>query len=261
VTEPAIADYVASNLLEGKVALVTGGGRGLGRSMALALAEAGADIVAGARSKDQLDQLAAAVVAVGRRCSVRATDVTSTDDVDALIRQATAEFGRLDIVVNNAGISQASPLLDCSDEDWDAVIGTNLKGTFLVLRAAGRVLVEQGSGKVINIASNFAFRGVEGFGAYCASKAAIVNLTRVAAVEWARHGVQVNALAPGYFATEFNQAARDDEAMLGRILRKIPLRRMGEPDELGRWVVMLGSPASDFLTGEVIVIDGGQSAH
>jgi 2-deoxy-D-gluconate 3-dehydrogenase len=229
--------------------------------MALALAEAGADIIAGARSGDQLNDLAAEVAERGRRCAVRPTDVTSSGDVDALVHFGTTTLGGLDIVVNNAGISRASSILDCSDEDWDAVIKTNLNGPFLVLRAAGRIMVEQGSGKVINIASNFAFRGVESFGSYCASKAAIVNLTRVAAVEWARYGVQVNALAPGYFATEFNQVARDNQAMYDRILRNIPLRRMGDSDELGQWAVMLASPAADFLTGEVIVIDGGQNAR
>jgi NAD(P)-dependent dehydrogenase (short-subunit alcohol dehydrogenase family) len=246
--------------LAGKVALVTGGGRGLGRSACLALAESGADIVAGSRSADQLAKLGADVQGLGRRCVTAATDVTCPASVDALVRLATAELGRLDVVVSNAGIIHQAPILGTTDEDWDAVVATNLRGTFLVLRAAGHVLTAQGSGKVINVASHWGLRGVPGHASYCASKAAIVNLTRTAAAEWARYGVQVNAIAPGYFATEINAHARADPALNERILKGIPMRRMGEPAEFGRWVVLLASEATSFMTGETIVLDGGESA-
>lgn len=247
-------------LLAGKVALVTGAGRGLGRSACLALAESGADIVAGARSTEQLAKLEADVEGLGRRCVTAAADVTCADSVDALVRLATAELGRLDVVVSNAGIVSQGPILDTTDEDWDAVVATNLRGTFLVLRAAGRVLTRQGSGKVINVASHWGLRGVPGHASYCATKAAIVNLTRTAAAEWARYGVQVNAIAPGYFATDINARARADPALNDRILKGIPMRRMGEPAEFGHWVVLLASAATAFMTGETIVLDGGESA-
>lgn len=248
-------------VLDGKVAVVTGAGRGLGRVVALALAAAGADLALAGRTRGQLDAVAKEAAGLGRRAHVAVTDVTDEAAVTRLVASAVAELGRLDVLVNNAGVAHGSDLLETTAQEWDAVLNTNLRGTFLATRAAGRHMVGQGSGKVINISSNFAFKGVPRFASYCASKAGIVALTRAAAVEWARYGVQVNALAPGYFATEINEEAREDAALRERIIRQIPAGRIGEPGELGAWAVLLASPASDFVTGETIVIDGGQLAR
>jgi 2-deoxy-D-gluconate 3-dehydrogenase len=164
-------------------------------------------------------------------------------------------------VVNNSGIVSSEPLLSITEDEWDRVLNTNLRGVFLVTRAAGRHLVAQGSGKVINIASNFAFKGVANHAAYCASKAAVVAFTKSMAIEWARHNVQVNALAPGYFETDLNAGVRADAEANDRIVRSVPARRMGLPDELVPWALLLASPASDYMTGESIVIDGGLTAR
>ena len=247
--------------LGGKVAIVTGAGRGLGRAMALALADAGADIALAARSKDQLETVAAEVELRGRRAIAVPTDVTNADAVQNLVDATVAGLGGLDILVNNSGVIDSTPLLEQAPDVWDRVLSTNVRGTYLATRAAGARLIAQGSGKVVNIASNFAFTGVANHAAYCASKAAVVAFTRAMAVEWARYGIQVNALAPGYFATDMNAGLRADPDALAKVLRAVPARRMGEPDELSAWLVLLAGPASDFMTGETIVVDGGQTAR
>lgn len=245
--------------LTGKVAVVTGAGRGLGRAIADELSLAGASVVVASRTRTELDRLVDEITDRGGRALAVPTDVTDEDSVEAMIAAAVEHFGHLDIVVNNSGIAHTVALLDQEAESWDQVISTNLRGTYLVTRAAGRHLTERGSGKIINIASNFALMGVANHAAYCASKAAVVAFTKTMAVEWARHGIQVNALAPGYFETELNAAMRADDEMTRRVLRAIPSRRMGDPDEIRPWVRLLAGPASDFMTGEVLVIDGGQS--
>jgi NAD(P)-dependent dehydrogenase (short-subunit alcohol dehydrogenase family) len=251
----------AGEILRGKVAIVTGAGRGLGRSMALALADAGADVALAARSKEQLDEVAAEIDQRGRRAHVVPTDVTDAAAVQHLVDTTIATLGGLDVLVNNSGVIDSAPLLEQDPADWDRVLDTNVRGTYLATRAAGAHLVAQGSGKVVNIASNFAFKGVPDHAAYCTSKAAVVGFTRAMAVEWARSGVQVNALAPGYFATDLNADLRADPDALARVLRAVPARRMGQADELSTWLVALAGPASDFMTGETIVVDGGQTAR
>jgi NAD(P)-dependent dehydrogenase (short-subunit alcohol dehydrogenase family) len=247
--------------LAGKAAIVTGAGRGIGRAMAVALAGAGADVALAARSKDQLDAVAAEITALDRRAIVVPTDVTDAAAVQALVDTTVSQLGGLDILVNNSGVIDSSPLLEQDPEVWDRVMDTNVRGTYLATRAAGAHMVAQGSGKIVNVASNFAFKGVANHAAYCASKAAIVSFTRSMAVEWARHGVQVNALAPGYFATDLNADLRADPDALAKVLRAVPARRMGEPEELSAWLLLLAGPASDFMTGETIVVDGGQTAR
>jgi NAD(P)-dependent dehydrogenase (short-subunit alcohol dehydrogenase family) len=247
--------------LAGKTAIVTGAGRGIGRAMAVALAGAGADVALAARSKDQLDAVAAEITALGRRAIAVPTDVTDAAAVQALVDATVDQLGGLDVLVNNSGVIDSSPLLEQDHEVWDRVMDTNVRGTYLATRAVGAHMVAQGSGKIVNIASNFAFKGVANHAAYCASKAAIVSFTRSMAVEWARHGVQVNALAPGYFATDLNAELRADPDGLAKVLRAVPARRMGEPAELSAWLLLLAGPASDFMTGETIVVDGGQTAR
>jgi len=251
----------AEQTLRDKVAVVTGAGRGLGRAMALALAAAGADVALASRTRDQLDAVARDVEALGRRAMSVPTDVTNPEAVSSLVDAVLHQFGHVDVLVNNSGVISSTPLLEQEPDDWDRIIATNVRGTFLVTRAVGRHMVAQGSGKIINIASNFAFKGVANHAAYCTSKAAVVAFTRSMAVEWARHGVQVNALAPGYFATDLNAELRADPAALARVIKAIPARRTGTADDLSAWLLLLAGPASDFMTGETIIVDGGQTAR
>ncbi|MCU1636479.1 MAG: 2-deoxy-D-gluconate 3-dehydrogenase [Cryobacterium sp.] len=245
--------------LTGKVAIVTGAGRGLGRAMARALAHAGAAVAVASRTKDELDSFVEEVRAAGGKALACPTDITDEESVNGMVEATMLEFGRIDILVNNSGIVASTPLLEQPVEEWDQVISTNLRGVFLASKAAGRHMVAQGSGKVINIASNFALQGVVNHAAYSASKGGVLALTRSMAIEWARSGVQVNAIAPGYFATDLNRAM--DEDLTEKVVRAIPARRMGIPAEIQPWVLLLASTASDFMTGETIVIDGGQTVR
>jgi 2-deoxy-D-gluconate 3-dehydrogenase len=246
--------------LAGKIAVVTGASRGIGRSIALALAEAGADLGLVARSLPDLEKVAAEVRERGRRAAVARMDVTDEASVDAAFAAVRAELGGLDVLVNNSGVITAATALDTGLDQWDRVMNTNLRGTFVCCRAAGRFLTAQGSGKVINVASHFGLMPVSGFSAYCASKAGILHLTKVLAVEWARYGVQVNAIAPGYVVTDLSSEVTGDPELEARVLARIPARRMAAPDEIGPLAVLLASAQSDYMTGSVLVIDGGQSA-
>ena len=243
------------------VAIVTGAGRGLGRSMARALIEAGTAVTVASRTAAELDSFVDEVKAIGGRALACPTDITDEASVQQMVDTTIATFGRIDLLVNNSGIVASTPLVDQPAAEWDAVIATNLRGTYLATRAVGRHLVAQRSGKVINIASNFALQGVANHAAYSASKAGVIAFTRSMAIEWARYGIQVNAIAPGYFATPLNAELRADSATLTKVLGAIPARRMGEPDELKPWLLLLASNESAFMTGEVIVIDGGQSVR
>ncbi len=251
---------VGSEPLAGKVAIVTGAGRGLGRAIARALADAGAQVALSGRDEARLADVAGEIKKLGRVGEVVPADVTDRDAVEALVAQTVERLGGVDILVNNAGVVVERPLLEMTEEDWDAIFDTNVRGTFLCTRAAGRVLTKQRAGKVINIASYTGFIGMANLAAYCASKAALVQLTKALAVEWAPHNVQVNAIAPGFFETEMNAEFRSNASELDRALKRIPARRAGRPEELGPLAVLLASSASDYMTGETIVIDGGQIA-
>lgn len=246
--------------LDGRVAVVTGASRGLGRAMALALAEAGADLALVARSKGDLEETAAGVETLGRRALVLPADVTQPPEVEAAGRQVLDAFGRIDVLVNNSGLAVVKPLVETTSEEWHAVLETNLTGAFNCCRAIGPAMIARKAGKVINLASVLGAHGLSGYTAYSASKGGIIALTRTLAVEWARHNIQVNAIAPGWFLTPMNAPAFADEQIRDRLLREVPARRVGKPEELGPLVVYLASPASDFMTGETVFIDGGQLA-
>jgi 2-deoxy-D-gluconate 3-dehydrogenase len=246
--------------LTGKVAVVTGASRGLGRAIAVALAEAGADVVLGARAKPELEESAQQVERHGVRALALVTDVASYTAVEALMSQTVSTLGRLDIVVNNAGIARVAPLAEASLDDWRTTVDVNLSGVFYGCRAAAPYLIRQRAGKIINLASVLAAAGLPGYTMYAATKGGIISLTRTLAVEWARHDIQVNAIAPGWFVTEMNEAAFADPRIHERLTRDIPARRTGRLEEIGPLAVYLASSGSDFMTGQTIFLDGGHTA-
>ncbi|PYN59830.1 MAG: 2-deoxy-D-gluconate 3-dehydrogenase [Candidatus Rokuibacteriota bacterium] len=246
--------------LAGRVAVVTGASRGLGRAIALALAEAGADVALAARAKRDLEDTGALVQRAGRRALVAPTDVASYAEVEALMGRAVRELGRLDIVVNNAGVAKVAPLAEMTPDDWRFMVDANLTGVFNGCRAAAPHLIAQKSGKVINVASVLGQVGLPGYTLYAATKGGVIALTRALGVEWARHGIQVNAIAPGWFATDMTDPAFSDPKINERLTRDIPMRRIGRPEEIGPLAIYLASDASAFMTGQTIFLDGGHSA-
>jgi 2-deoxy-D-gluconate 3-dehydrogenase len=245
--------------VEGRVALVTGAGRGIGRAIATALGEAGAAVACAARSRDQVEAAAAAIAAAGGRARALRLDVTRPEQIVAGVEEITAALGPVDVLVNNAGITMEKPTTEVTDEDWDAVLATNLTSMFRCARAVAPGMIRLGRGKIINVGSMYGVLGVPRYAAYCASKAAVDGLTRSLAAEWARHGIQVNCLAPGYVNTDIPRAAMADERTRALFLSKVPARRIGEPEEVGALAVYLASPASDFMTGQTVYLDGGQT--
>jgi NAD(P)-dependent dehydrogenase (short-subunit alcohol dehydrogenase family) len=241
--------------LAGKTAIITGSGRGLGRAMALAMADAGADLVVTARTLREIEATGKEIEAYGRRALVTPCDVTRTTDVEMMVQRAIDAFGSIDILVNNAGGGRQKAVLEMTDEEWHWGIDLNLTSTFLCSRAVGRHMAERGAGKVINIASGWGYRGRRNSSAYCASKAAVINFTRVLAVEWSQYNIQVNCIAPGYFPV---RAAKDEAEQRERAVRisRIPLGG-GDPHDIGPLAVFLASDSASYLTGQTIVLDGG----
>jgi NAD(P)-dependent dehydrogenase (short-subunit alcohol dehydrogenase family) len=246
--------------LTGKVAVVTGAGRGLGRSMALALAAAGADIVASARTASEIESLRDEVRALGRRSEAVTCDATSERDAERLMDESVGRLGRIDVLVNNAGINIRKPVLELSPEEYRSVLATNLEGYFLCARAAGKHLTAQGSGKVINISSIMGRVALANQAAYASSKGAIEQLTKVLAIEWAPRNVQVNAIGPTYFETDLTRPLFEDEERHDFITSRTPMGRWGQPHELAGAVIFLASAASDYVTGHTLMVDGGWTA-
>lgn len=251
----------ASFSLSGKRALVTGASRGLGRAMAIALAAAGADVACAASSEDGASATVEAIRARGRTAWQLGYDLSERDAVLALAADVDANVGALDILVNNAGTIRRKPALEYSMADWDAVMRTNLDATWMLSQHFGREMVKRRAGKIINVASLLAFSGGITVPAYTASKHAVAGLTKALANEWAAHGVQVNAIAPGYFRTDNTKALQADTARAKDISSRIPAGRWGEPDDIGGAVVFLASSASDYVNGHVLVVDGGWMAR
>ncbi len=244
--------------LDGKVCLVTGAARGIGRAIAIALAEAGAEVALGLRDAATGADLAEEIGALPLQM-----DVTDLDQVERAIAAAVEHFGRLDVLVNNAGIGPPeTPAEDVRVEDFDATVALNLKGTFFASQAAGRVMIGQGSGRIVNLSSQAGFVALPGEAVYCMTKAAISHLTKCLAVEWGRHGITVNAVAPTFIATPGTEPALADPAFRADVEERIAaLHRIGTPDDVTGAVVFLASPAASLITGQTILVDGGWTAR
>lgn len=261
--------------LEGKVAIVTGAGRGIGKGIALTMSDAGAIVVAVARTEGQIGELGSQIEQRGRRCLPIAADVTSAGQVEALVSRTLAELGRIDILVNNAGTfmmktfvpipslkSRLTELLPdfntfTSEQEWHYQMDTNVTSAFLTCRAVGPHMIQQGRGKIINVTTVDVFRAMRYHTAYAASKAALASLTRQMALEWAKYNINVNSIAPGFYRTALSEFSYTDEQTRETMLRSVPLRRFGDPRDIGLVTVFLASKASDYITGWTIPVDGG----
>ncbi|MDR3560411.1 MAG: 2-dehydro-3-deoxy-D-gluconate 5-dehydrogenase KduD [Negativicutes bacterium] len=242
--------------LAGKVAIVTGGSRGLGEGMALGLAEAGADVVVVAAS-NKVNEAADKIRALGKRSIAIRADLTSIKPIPEIISETLAEFGKIDILVNCAGIIRRAPALEFSEKDWDEVININQKTLFFLCQAVAKEMAKQGKGKIINIASLLSFQGGIIVPSYTSSKSAVLGLTKALANEWAPLNINVNAIAPGYMATELTEALQKSAERAPAILARIPSGRWGTPEDMKGAAVYLASEASDYLQGHTIVVDGG----
>jgi 2-deoxy-D-gluconate 3-dehydrogenase len=245
--------------LSGKVAIVTGANTGIGQAIALALAEAGADIAAVGRTP--AEETVAASRAMGRKGEIISADLSTIEPVGRIVDETVEKLGRLDILVNNAGIIRRADAVDFTEEDWDAVVDTNLKSVFFLCQAAGKHMIANGGGKIINIASMLTFQGGIRVPSYTASKSGIGGLTKLLANEWAAKSINVNAIAPGYIATNNTIALRADQERNKSILDRIPAARWGDASDLGGAAVFLASRASDYVQGHILAVDGGWLAR
>ncbi|HET7748666.1 MAG TPA: glucose 1-dehydrogenase [Terriglobales bacterium] len=248
--------------LAGNAALVTGAARGLGRAIALALARAGADVALGLRDVTTGGEVARAIEALGRRALPLQMDMTRLDQVRRAVNDAAAHFGRLDILVNNAGVAPENTAENVREEDFDLTLAVNLKGTFFASQSAGRIMIQQGRGCIINMSSQAGFAALPTESVYCMTKAAIAHLTKCLAVEWGKHNIRVNAVAPTFIHTPGTEAALADPGFRADVVERIAaLHRIGEPIEVAGAVVFLASPAASLITGHTLLIDGGWTAR
>ncbi|MFH1485527.1 MAG: glucose 1-dehydrogenase [Chloroflexota bacterium] len=253
--------YLSQFSLKGRVAIVTGGSRGIGRAIALGLAEAGADVVVASRKLADLESVAGEVSALGRRSLAVATHMGKAEDIQNLVDKVKQEFGRIDVLVNNAGTNPVfGPVLEGDERAWDHIMSVNLKGYFLMSQAAAKAMIEQKRGVIVNVASVAGIRPMTGLGFYSVSKAGVIMLTRVLASELGQHNIRVNAIAPGIVKTRFSQALWDNPDILQKAVTNAALGRIGEPDEMVGAVLYFASDASSFVTGQTIVLNGGEVA-
>lgn len=243
--------------LNGRCAVVIGGTSGIGKAIALGLAEAGADVVSSSRRGDQVDAAANEIEALGRRSLRCVSDVADRGSIESLLAECIDAFGKVDILVNSAGITKRSPTAEFPEEDWNAIMETNLTGTLRTCQIFGPHMISNGWGRIVNIASLGTFVSLFEVAAYTASKAAVASLTKSLAIEWAKHGVNVNAIAPGVFRTALNQKLLDETPRGQEFLMRTPMGRFGDVTELAGAAVFLSSEAASFVTGEVLVVDGG----
>ena len=250
---------MSSNLfsLEGKIAVVTGGTSGIGRALSLGLAEAGAEVIATARRQQQVDETAAAIEALGRQTLRIASNVCDRASLEKLLAAALDRFGKVDILVNCAGIIKRQPTLTLPEEEWTSIINTNLTGTLRACQVFGKHMIERGYGRIVNIASLNSFVALSEVAAYAASKSGVTSLTRSLAVEWSKQGVTVNAIAPGVFRTHMNAKLLDSTARGQELLLRTPMGRFGKTEELVGAAVFLCSDGASFITGQTLVVDGG----
>lgn len=247
--------------LDGKIALVTGSARGLGKEIALGFAQYGASLVLA--DIEYPEKTANEIKQKGAPCIAVQTDVSDETQVKNLAGGANSEYGRVDILINNAGVSQLSytPTEDLPVEEWDHVVNINLRGTFLCCKYLGKLMIDKGGGNIVNIASTAGIAGVPRAPAYCASKAGVILLTKSLALEWAQHNIRVNAIAPHYLETELTRGLRDSEKVYSALIKQIPLKRMGKAPELIGAVLFLSSDTSSYVTGAVLPVDGGYLAQ
>lgn len=245
--------------LSGKVALVTGASRGLGQGLARALASAGADLIVTARKKEDCEPFAESIRHRGRRVACVTLDVRDEASIVRMADEAREAFGKIDVLVNNAGCNIRKPALDVTWDDWNAVLDTNLRGTFFVAQAVARCMIARSYGRIVNIGSLTTLFGYAGIGPYCASRGGIKQLTMSLADEWARHRITVNCLAPGWFRTEQTETLYRDPQWVDQLTRRIPLGRPGKPEDLDGAIVFLASDASAYVTGQTLLVDGGMS--
>ncbi len=247
--------------IEGKKALVTGASKGIGRAIAIALGEAGADVVITARTEEELKEVRDIIKQKGRECVYIVADLRSTEEAKGMAEEALRVWGRIDILVNNAGVSYPQPALETTEEKWDETFQINLKSLFFITQTIGRAMVANGGGKIINISSQAGLVGLEDHSAYCASKAGLILLTKVLAIEWGKYNINVNAVAPTIIMTPMAERAWADVKKREAALSQIPLGRFGKPEDVVGIVLFLASPLSDLITGAVIPVDGGYTAR
>ncbi|MDP9145214.1 MAG: glucose 1-dehydrogenase [Actinomycetota bacterium] len=246
--------------LEGRKAIVAGGGRGIGRAIALAFAIEGADVAVVGRTSDSLSAVADEIRVAGRKAVAAPQDLTQVSEIPYLFDRLADELGGLDILVNSAGVQITGPSVEVTEEHWDETLDANLKSMFFSCQAAGRRFIDQGRGKIINLASTFSFVGFPEFAAYCSSKGGVALLTKTLAAEWASLGVNVNAIAPTAVRTEMNAYLLDDPNFLDFFLPKVPAGRVGDPSDVAGAAVFLASAGSDFVHGHLLLVDGGYTA-
>jgi NAD(P)-dependent dehydrogenase (short-subunit alcohol dehydrogenase family) len=243
--------------LTGKTAVVTGAGKGIGYAIAKALARAGADIVGISRTPSDLDALAAEIVTPGRQTLKIPADISSVDQIDRAVDLSLQKFGRIDILVNNAGIVIPQPAEMVDEESWEKTMGSNLKGLFFCAQRFGKIMIKQRKGKIINISSILAFTALDKHIAYCASKGGVTMITKCLALEWGKYGINVNGIAPTFIRTPLSAPNVNNPQMRAWILERTPIGRVGEPEDVVGAAIYLASPASDLVTGETIMVDGG----